>query len=209
MLYRLQNTSKDDKTDPQSHTNYRYLSTPEKLNRLKKLYDQCKVMKQQLSCTRQKLEQALEQRVVIAGEDLHEELEAIVNDQSPFIAETHPEHSFAKIFWENQKRALLLANPRSMKWDPLMIRWCLYLRHFSCGAYEMLRELNVIRLPSQRKLQDYTYYTKACTGFSDEVHIQLMDLADIQNYPLNKYVVILMDEMHIKEDIVYDKHTGM
>ena len=30
MLYRLQHTLKDDKSDPKSHTNYRYLSTSEK-----------------------------------------------------------------------------------------------------------------------------------------------------------------------------------
>ena len=36
-----------------------------------------------------------------------------------------------------------------------------------------------------------------------------MDAAEIQSDPLNKYVIILMDEMHIKEDVVYDKHTGM
>ena len=90
-----------------------------------------------------------------------------------------------------------------------MIRWCLYLRHFSHGAYKMLCETNVIRLPSQRTLQDYMCYTKACTGFSDEIDKQLMEAADLENCPLNKYVIILMDEMHIKEDVVYDKHTGM
>ena len=36
-----------------------------------------------------------------------------------------------------------------------------------------------------------------------------MDLAKIDTCrPMDKYVVIIMDEMHIREDIVYDKHTG-
>lgn len=70
---------------PQSHTNYWYLSTPDKHERLKKLHDQCKVTKQQLNHTRLKLEQALEERAVIIGEDLHEKLETIVDEQSPFI----------------------------------------------------------------------------------------------------------------------------
>ena len=136
MLYRLQNTSKDDKTDPQSHTNYQYLSTPEKLNRLKKLHDQCKVMKQQLSRTRQKLEQALEQRAVIAGEDLHEELEAIVNDQSPFIAETYPEHTFARIFLGEPKKSIITCKSQIHEMGstddtvvsipPLLLSWCLW-----------------------------------------------------------------------------------
>ncbi len=36
-----------------------------------------------------------------------------------------------------------------------------------------------------------------------------MDLANIESCPeRDRYVVIIMDEMHIKEEIVYDKHTG-
>ena len=62
----------------------------------------------------------------------------------------------------------------------------LYLRHFSHSAYKMLRETNVVRLPSQRILQDYTYYTEACTGFFDEIDKQLMEAADLENCPLNK-----------------------
>lgn len=46
-------------------------------------------------------------------------------------------------------------------------------------------------------------------GFSDENDKQLVEAADLENYPVNKYVIILMDEMHIKEDVVYDKHMGM
>lgn len=73
----------------------------------------------------------------------------------------------------------------------------------------MIRDFGVVTLPSQRTLQDYTYYTKACAGFSSEADRQLMDVADIANCPVTgKYVVILMDEMHVKKDHVYDKHTG-
>ena len=96
-----------------------------------------------------------------------------------------------------------------MKWHPLMIRWCLYLRHLSGSAYETLRESGVIRLPSQRTLRDYTYYTTAFTGFSADVDKQLMEVANTSTCPeRDMCVVLLMDEMHIKEDIVYDKHTG-
>lgn len=83
-----------------------------------------------------------------------------------------------------------------------MIRWSLYLRHLSSGAYEALRESGVIKLPSQRTLKDYTYYTSAPPG-------SLMDIANISSCSeLEKYVIILMDEMHVKEDIVYNKHSG-
>jgi len=49
----------------------------------------------------------------------------------------------------------------SMKWEPVIIRWCLYLRHPSrSSAYEVLRESGIIKLPAQRTLRDYTYFTK-------------------------------------------------
>ena len=90
-----------------------------------------------------------------------------------------------------------------------MIRWSLYLRHLSSGAYEALRESGVIKLPSQRTLKDYTYYTSASPWFSVDVDCQLMDIANISSCSeLEKYVIILMDQMHVKEDIVYDKHSG-
>lgn len=41
-------------------------------------------------------------------------------------------------------RASSVSDARSMQWDPLMIRWCLYLRHLSSSAYEMLRETGVL-----------------------------------------------------------------
>lgn len=54
------------------------------------------------------------------------------------------------------------------------------------------------------------YYTKTNCGFSDDVNQQLMEAADISTCKeRDKYVILMMDEMHIKEDIVYDKHTGM
>ena len=91
-----------------------------------------------------------------------------------------------------------------------MIRWCLYLCHLAGGsAYEMLRESGAIVLPSQRTLRDYTYVTKAQCCFSDEVDEQLMEIAKISDCEeKDKYVTLLMDEIHIREDVVYDKHSG-
>ena len=113
-----------------------------------------------------------------------------------------------------------------MRWDPVMIRWCIYLRHLSGSAYELIRQSGVVSLPSQRTLRDYTYYTTASHGFSSEsppfqvstidticyvgdVDKQIMTTANLEASPeREKYVIIMIDEMHIKDDIVYDKHTG-
>ena len=62
-------------------------------------------------------------------------------EHSSEILDHYPEGSFARIFWNSQCKALSQTKLSSMKWDPVMIRWCLYLRHLAGGsAYEMLRQ---------------------------------------------------------------------
>ena len=90
-----------------------------------------------------------------------------------------------------------------------MIRFCRYLRHQSNKAYETLRQSGIISLPSQRTLRDYSHAVKAEPGFSKAVDQQLMLAAKVSTCPeWEKFVVVLMDEMYIKEDLVYNKHTG-
>ena len=98
---------------------------------------------------------------------------------------------------------------KGMRWHPLLIKWCIYLRHLSAKSYEMLRESGVVRLPSQRTLRDYTNCVKAIPGFSYEVDTQLLSAVNAKSCPAwHMFVVLLLDEMHVKEGLVYDKHTG-
>lgn len=80
-----------------------------------------------------------------------------------------------------------------------------------CRAYELLRESGCVTLPSQRTLRDYTYYVRTTTGFSSEGDQQMMTAAKIGEESTSEWqkcVVMVMDEMYIKEDLVYNKHTG-
>ena len=91
----------------------------------------------------------------------------------------------------------------------MMIKWCLFLRHHSSHAYELLRKSGCIELPSQRTLRDYTHHCKNTVGFSTELDKQLMDDAHFQSLcNREKLVCLIGDEMHIREDLVYDKHSG-
>lgn len=90
-----------------------------------------------------------------------------------------------------------------------MIKWCLYLRHLSSSGYEALKKSGCISLPSQRKCRDYTHYVRATTGFFTNVDKQLIAAAEIATCAdWEKCVVLLMDEMHIREDLVYNKTSG-
>lgn len=77
----------------------------------------------------------------------------------------------------------------------------------SSGAYEALRSSGYVELLSQRTLRDYTHHVPAWPGLSKEVDQQLIEVAKLQTCAeFQKYVALI--EMHIKEDLVYDKHSG-
>ena len=134
----------------------------------------------------------------------HNDLVAVMKENS-----VKSDNPFQKLFWEQQQKASLVKNARCMRWHPLMIKWCLYLRHHSGRAYDTLRESGCVVLPSQRTLRDYTYYVCSSTGFTEEIDKQLLGAA-MREKPgeLNRYVVLVLDEMYVREDLVYDKHSG-
>lgn len=50
---------------------------------------------------------------------------------------------------------------------------------------------------------------RSSTGFTDDVDRQLLEAAKRERAgELNKYVVLVLDEMYLREDLVYDKHSG-
>ena len=78
----------------------------------------------------------------------------------------------------------------------------------SSGAYDALRSSGILVLPSEWTLRDYTHWMKAASGFIEAVDKQLMDDAKIKDLQeLLKFVCLLLDEVRIKEQLVYDKHS--
>lgn len=61
-------------------------------------------------------------------------------------------------------------------------------------------------MPSARTLQDYTHYVDVKPGFSSEVDKLLIKASKVGSCPeRDKCVLILLDEMHIREQLVFDK----
>ena len=74
------------------------------------------------------------------------------------VQSAHEEGTFQGLFWEQQTRANSLGSSKYMHWHPLIIKWCLYLRHLSGNkTYELLHDSRCVKLPSQRTLRDYTH----------------------------------------------------
>ncbi len=73
----------------------------------------------------------------------------------------------------------------------------------------MMRSSRFIKLPSERTLRDYTNYFEIKTGFQDEVDEQLTQEISLLRLPENrKFFCILLDEMKIKEGLVFNKYSG-
>ena len=209
-LSRHMKADNSDRTNPSSHVRYSCLDKDELTSRLRQVKSFQKDASRKVKQLEAKLaaaEAAIERASHTVDEETHSDLVSIVEQQSSVVAKQFPPNSFAHVFWHQQLKAATRPNSRGMRWHPLMIKWALFLQYQSAGAYETIR--NYVALPSQRTLRDYSHHTKAHIGFSDEADKQLMSIADVlQIQDWQKYVILLMDEMHIREDLVYDKHTG-
>ena len=101
---------------------------------------------------------------------------------------------------ENETHALTIVNP-------MVIRYCLSLATKSPACYEELRQSKILVLPSQRTLKDYRNCIRPKAGFQEEVIEELKDLTN-SYFDVQRYIVLLFDEMKIMSNLVFDKVTG-
>lgn len=118
---------------------------------------------------------------------------------------------FMKLFWEEQQK-YLQSSQSGIRYHPMVIKFCLNLASKSPAAYNELRynektKSGILVLPSQRTLRSYKNYIRPKQGFNKEIIEELCqkvkDFSDIE-----KYIVVLIDEMKIQENLVWDKYTG-
>ena len=146
---------------------------------------------------------------VYVDDELHNDLVATMKENSNSIAGIFPEESFANLFWQEQMKAASLKNSHQMRWHPLIIRWCINLKLISSAAYHSTRTAGFIRLPSERTLRDYTSYFKHRAGFQAEVLEQLQKESKVADLPsIKTFCGIAIDEMKIREGLVFNKRTG-
>ncbi|KAL5502150.1 hypothetical protein EMCRGX_G008874 [Ephydatia muelleri] len=133
------------RTDPSSHVSFSRLSSTKKCIHY---YREHQPYQRQVTNYQMTLQAATEERGISVDSSLHDDLLQIMQDNAEAVCEAHPPGSFGRVFWEAQMKAASLDDARHMRWDPVMVRWCLYLCHLSSSAYEMIRETGIIKLPS-------------------------------------------------------------
>ena len=198
-----------DLSDISSHSNERYLNTPEKMKKMSNLKKKVKLVESKVRKLKTRIEQLTQQQGESIDSDLQDNLLSVMNENNDSIIASYPENSFARIFWEQQLRAASVKDKRQVRWHPLIIKWCINLKLISSAAYHTLRSSGFVRLPSERTLRDYTHYFSSQPGYQMDLNLQLQKEANVESLPESRsYVALLIDEMKIKEDLVFDKHSG-
>ena len=113
---------------------------------------------------------------------------------------------FMDLFWQQQKK-LLTCSFNGVRYHPMIIRYCLSLATKSPACYEELRKSGILVLPSQRTLKDYRNCIRPNAGFQEEVIEELKGLTN-SYFDVQRYIVLLFDEMKIISNLVFDKVTG-
>ena len=136
-------------------------------------------------------------------EDLGDDMIKIMGDLGDGLPEKTP---FMNLFWQQQKK-LFSTSKCGRKFHPMVIRFCLSLQAKSPSCYEELRNSGVLALPSRRTLRDYRNYITPKVGFDPEVIQELNEICE-PLFDVERYIVLLCDEMKIRADLVFNKNTG-
>ena len=205
---RLKNQS-TERSEPSSCTPYHVLTKDEMQVRMKKLHNDLRIIRKKHDRMKKRLAALVDRDGVTLDEQVCEDLRSIIASEGSKALEKTDCSNFQRIFWEQQVLAASKKDDRGMRWHPLMVKWCIYLRAQSQGAYETLRQTQCIKLPSQRTLRDYTHHLKPAPGYSAGVDAQLSSTAKLDKCEeRDRCVLILLDEMYVKKDLVYNKITG-
>ena len=152
-------------TSKSSHVNYRFLSSPEKVERLRQLRTENLAMKRKIGNLEARINDIICNEGIELDDDTTSDLHQIMMENDSTISKL-PEDSFQRICWKQQKEAVE-KHRNGMRWHPLMICWCLYSHHLSSKAYANLRATGCLHLPSERTLRDYSHCFESESGFSN------------------------------------------
>ncbi|CAB4002789.1 Transposable element P transposase, partial [Paramuricea clavata] len=112
-----------------------------------------------------------------------------------------------KLVWEQQKKALNQQSNFGNRWYPHFIRFCLPIYSKSPIVYQELRDSGTMQLPSSRTFRSYRNNFKPGAGYLPE-NIKPLISRTKGFLDKDKWIVVMFDEMKIKCNLVFDKHSG-
>ena len=136
---------KSDTTAVSSHSNIRYLKTPERRKRMTSLKvavdaktaEVNRKMKE-IELLKSKSRESTNRCGIYVTKEFEDDLIKIMEENNDQICQKYPSDSFHQLFWSQQLVALRVQDKRQIRWHPMMIRWCLSLKLISSASYHAL-----------------------------------------------------------------------
>ena len=125
-----------------SHTNNRYMETPEKQQKMSRLTKENKALKRQVDTIKKRIENLTISNGTVINESFHTDLVEIMNQCNNEVISSYPPNSFRCLFWEQHYENVKKKDSRQLRWHPAMIKWCLSLKMTSSSCYNALRASN-------------------------------------------------------------------
>ncbi|KAJ1532024.1 hypothetical protein ONE63_000658 [Megalurothrips usitatus] len=151
----------------------------------------------------QRLEKRVESLLVKLDSALSDDLTSILS------ANQHKMTELQKLFWQQQRKAFSLTDPRGMRWHPMMVRIALHFHSLSDSAYEFVKNIKILCLPSKRLLYDYSNFVDPKEGcqeeFLNEIKEKINCCGEEDHFT---FINLMFDEMHIKAGLVVKRSTG-
>nr|XP_047133158.1 uncharacterized protein LOC124811499 [Hydra vulgaris] len=169
-------------------------------SRLKLTIQQHRLKCAQLQARIKTMQEELISSSVMMDSELHNDFLSIISDAKHDISD------FMNLFWQEQKK-LFRVSSSGVRYHPMIIRYCLSIASKSPSAYQEIRNSKILVLPSLRTLRDYKNYIPPKVGYQDSIVEELS--RQTKHYTnIERYVVLLIDEMSIKSNLVFDKNSN-
>ena len=131
----------------------------------------------------------------------HDLFETILKEKMPQFEQGSPQW----LLWNQQLEQASKKDSRTMRWHPLIIRWCLSIYLVSPAAYPQMASKGnkFIVLPHVSTLKKYINYTEPTSDFNPDVIEQFVldsRLATLKEFEKN--VSLSFDEIKIKSGLV-------
>ena len=191
------------------NTANKFLSERQRMKKLEEQRKEIDKTKKQVTRLRDKMQAMIKKEGCAVEPDIGDALNEILRESNISPAQS--------IFFQQQVKASQQKNACAMRWHPTMIRLALAIHLTSPSAYELIRDTGMIKLPGSRTLLEYSHASRIKEGIDDvvidNVAAQVKKISEEVHPTTNekqkhiKYHVLMADEMHISQNLVFQKST--
>jgi len=182
------------------HTSNKFLSEQQMLKKMKKQHQDLRTEKKKNYTLQEKMHELIKKESVPVDSVLAGDLSEILSDSDMTPAQS--------IFIQQQIKASQLKNSCGMRWHPTMIRFALSVHLTSPAAYELMRQTGMIKLPSSSTLFEYANVDNVEEGIDEKVIKSVADRLKKFKEKHKKYHILMADEIHISQNLVFQRSTG-